>query len=50
MTFGSNIHVSLRINCDNSGDPLTLSGQNFNLAYTAKLMTFQADLAVFSAN
>ncbi len=52
MKFGTHIHVSLRINCDDYGDPLTFhlassSGQNFSLSNTlvydqmlAKLRTF----------
>lgn len=59
MRFGTDIHVSHRMNCDNFDDPLTFylappAGQNFNLHKTLdydqipeKLMTLPAASVVF---
>ncbi len=54
VKFGTHVHASLRINCNNFGDPLTFnlapsSGQNFNLCNTLvydELLVFASALVV----
>ncbi len=62
MNFGSDIHVPLKMNCSNFGDPLTFhpapsSGQHVNVSNTlvydqisAELQTLPSASAAFSSN
>ncbi len=48
MTFGSEIHVPLRMNCNNFGDSMTFnlapsSGQSFNVSNTLRPNTCRTD-------